>query len=272
MASESWIYHEQQESALCGQHCLNNLLQNSVFSAPDLAEVAQELDRAESNLGGRSLISGNVDESGNFSLQVLRTALKRLYGMDLVSWSSEEGRGAVTDPTTENAFIVNTREHWYAIRKINGKWWDLNSIEERPVHISPFYLSALLGQLRADRSHVFLVVGKLPPSGDRNYTSRDETCWYAESRLLPASEARLAAPKPNPFSGAGRRLGDSAEHPVVISSSDVDEEDELQRAIRLSMEEYNASQVKVDARQHQDSAKSEKEIMREKRLQALSKK
>ena len=269
---ETWIYHEQQESALCGQHCLNNLLQNSAFSAPELAEIAHELDRTESDLGGRTLISSNVDESGNFSLQVLRTALTRLYGLDLVSWSSEEGRGAVTDPTTENAFIVNTREHWYAIRKINGKWWDLNSIEEKPVYISPFYLSALLGQLRADHCHVFLVVGKLPSCGDRNYASDDASCWYTESQLIPASESKAAASKPNPFSGSGRRLGDSAANPVVISSSDVDYEDDLQRAIRLSMEEYSASGAKLEVREQGAPEKSEKEIMREKRLQALSKK
>lgn len=65
-----WIYHEQQEASLCGVHCLNNLMQVGgravacqrtlacthpfafppqmpLFSAADLAEVAQELDAKE---------------------------------------------------------------------------------------------------------------------------------------------------------------------------------------------------------------------------------
>lgn len=35
------IYHEQQQGALCAQHALNNLLQNPVFTAVDLATIAQ---------------------------------------------------------------------------------------------------------------------------------------------------------------------------------------------------------------------------------------
>lgn len=53
-----------------------------------------------------SFVSGNVDESGNFSVQVLRSALQRSHGLDLVSWSSEVGRGT-KDPTEENGFVVN---------------------------------------------------------------------------------------------------------------------------------------------------------------------
>lgn len=42
--TDAWVYHEKQESALCGQHCLNNLLQTAYFSAPDLSDIALELD------------------------------------------------------------------------------------------------------------------------------------------------------------------------------------------------------------------------------------
>ena len=44
------LYHERQVAALCGQHCLNNLLQGPYFTEVDLAEVAQELDRKEQAL------------------------------------------------------------------------------------------------------------------------------------------------------------------------------------------------------------------------------
>ena len=49
-AEDVWVYHERQESALCGQHCLNNLLQNAYFTAPDLSDIALELDGALSYL------------------------------------------------------------------------------------------------------------------------------------------------------------------------------------------------------------------------------
>ena len=48
--SEVYIFHEWQESLLCGQHCLNNLIQQSVFSPVNLANIANELDEAEANL------------------------------------------------------------------------------------------------------------------------------------------------------------------------------------------------------------------------------
>ena len=44
------LYHEKQESALCGQHCLNNLLQGPYYNAGTLADLAHELDRKETAL------------------------------------------------------------------------------------------------------------------------------------------------------------------------------------------------------------------------------
>lgn len=32
-----WVYHEKQDSSLCGQHALNVLFQGPFFTAPDLA-------------------------------------------------------------------------------------------------------------------------------------------------------------------------------------------------------------------------------------------
>ncbi|CAM9166412.1 unnamed protein product, partial [Ectocarpus fasciculatus] len=165
-----WVYHERQESALCGQHCLNNLLQNAYFTAPDLSDIALELDGTRRDICQRQLndsasfVSGNVDESGNFSVQVLRSALQRSHGLDLVSWSSEVGRGT-KDPTEENGFVVNAHDHWFAIRQINMQWWDLNSTLDKPGYISNFYLSALLSQYREEGCTVFLVVGNLPSCG-----------------------------------------------------------------------------------------------------------
>ena len=73
---------ERQSGALCGRHCLNNLLQGPYFTEFDLAEIAQELDAREREL---MLAEGadtadairflaedsiNVDEAGNFSVTV----------------------------------------------------------------------------------------------------------------------------------------------------------------------------------------------------------
>ena len=85
------IYHEKQESALCGVHCLNNLLQGSYFNASDLAEIAQDIDASEKSLmleAGHSSEdflrfmaedSGNVADTGFFSVQVSSTFLKFFF-------------------------------------------------------------------------------------------------------------------------------------------------------------------------------------------------
>lgn len=38
---------QKQVSSLCGQHCINNLVQGAYYTAADLAEIAQELDEKE---------------------------------------------------------------------------------------------------------------------------------------------------------------------------------------------------------------------------------
>ena len=67
---------------MCGQHCLNNLLQGQYFTESELAEIAHELDMRERELmfsAGTETAeaiafaaeeSGNVDDSGNFSVEV----------------------------------------------------------------------------------------------------------------------------------------------------------------------------------------------------------
>lgn len=79
-------------SMLCGQHALNNLLQDNLFTAPDLAEIARSLDALEaSQLGAGNHLAGdspwetsqNYDDSGFFSVQgaLFRTAKR--FGFDL---------------------------------------------------------------------------------------------------------------------------------------------------------------------------------------------
>ncbi len=46
-----FIFHEmQQDSLLCGQHCLNNLLQQPIFNVVDLSNIAIELDNEEKTI------------------------------------------------------------------------------------------------------------------------------------------------------------------------------------------------------------------------------
>lgn len=240
---DTWLYHEQQESALCGQHCLNNLLQGPYFSAPDLAQIAEELDAKERShmlengidthtLKYLSEASGNVSDDGNFSIQVLSLALKRLCSIDLTSWSSSEGSNAVQDPTLQEAYIVNRSSHWFSVRKIDGVWWNLNSMNTTPERVSDFYLAAFLGQLRTEGYSVFIVVGDLPPSNKQNGTEMGGAgLWYKASTLVPKANA-----PENKFAGKGYRLGGPKEEPVSDVRT-VSEEEMVAEAIKASLGE-----------------------------------
>jgi ataxin-3 len=104
--------------------------------------------------------SGNVDESGNFSIEVLRSALMTRHGLELPNIRQQSVKNV--EITTMEGFICNRSDHWFAIRKINGRYWNLNSTNDRPELISHFGLAMEVEGL-IDRGYsVFCVVDALP--------------------------------------------------------------------------------------------------------------
>ena len=242
------IYHEVQESLLCGQHCLNNLLQAPFFSPIDLGDIALELDELEyqsMTVNGeitddtRSYLkegSGNVDESGNFSIQVLITAVKRSHDLELILWNSNEGTNC-EDPALENAFILNRQSHWFTIRKINNRWWNLNSTLLRPEEITPFYLTAFLAQFREEGYSVFIVKGNIPEQATRIYGD-GYGFWYKENQLLGAPEEKTQEEKDleeaiNMSLNAGKILGGSS---VGFALSEEDKKREMREKRLAALE------------------------------------
>jgi Ataxin-3 len=294
-----YIYHELQESHLCGQHCLNNILQEDFFSAIDLANIAQELDADEQAIlgqyAGNPGPSANVDESGNFSIQVLRVALQRFNQIDLVPWVHKSGGEADDEPLSQNGFIVNRSDHWFAIRKINNNWWNLNSTNEKPELVSGFYLSAFLHQLRQDGYSVFITKGNLPdntrkgPTKSSSWSATSGTGkWYTEAELLnrggpggPGSAAQAAQQAPASFSGVGHRLGTGDDEGTadtgkvnvqdfMVDGEDRDLEEEmlLAQAISASLMQTSTAPTVVSTGDAKKDAAAE---MRAKRLAALEK-
>ena len=274
MNQDFWIYHELQDYLLCGQHCLNNLLQGGYFTAPDLASIAEALDLQErqhmfeGGVDNPEYIkflaegSGNVDDSGNFSYQVLSNALQNSHDVSLVPWAKVDNSHIAHDPTQEEGYIVNRSQHWFAIRKICGIWWNLNSTIDRPEKISDFYLSAFLSQLHADGYSVFIASGKLPESAREKGLGIGGTGnWYRSSELLnPASSVHSSAASavpvasPSPFSGPGRRLdgldlssskrssnGPPSMNHVAEDLMDEDEDYLLAEAIKNSLLDLSSS-------------------------------
>ncbi|CAI0424409.1 unnamed protein product [Linum tenue] len=168
------LYHEVQESKLCAVHCVNTVLQGPFFSEFDLAALASDLDTKERQVmshagpappaaGGDFLSaeSHNVSMGGDFSIQVLQKALE-VWDLQVIPFSSPVAEPAHLDPDTENAFICHLHDHWFCIRKVNGEWYNFDSLGAAPVHLSKFYLAAYLDSLRSASWSIFLVRGNFP--------------------------------------------------------------------------------------------------------------
>jgi len=258
--TETWIYHERQEAQLCGQHALNNLLQTQAFSPHSLAEIAHQLDQMELNFmsaGNKNGVqskdfqrriaegSGNVDASGNFSIEVLKSALLSQFNLTLVNTLQESIRDM--EITDFDGFICNKMSHWFAIRKINGIFWNLNSTAEKPVQISHFRLAAEIEALRTAGYSVFCVaeVGGMPAEckDEKELTSRGaQKFWWRESGLLSGKGTKGYS---NPWNnvGNGMRLdgkstsshtGSNVQSAVNIEG--LTEEEMMQMALAASMQ------------------------------------
>ncbi|KAL4478050.1 hypothetical protein ABPG72_013489 [Tetrahymena utriculariae] len=170
------IYWEKQGlDQLCGVHCINSLLQGPFFNEIELASIARELDDMEKQLMAVQGIdskeylsylaqdSQNVADDGNYSIQVLQAALKKMGQLTIESVDSQINKGQ--DLSTEIGFICNSDHHWFSIRQVDGVWYNLNSTNRRaPEIISDFYLSAFLLSVKESGYNIFVVRGEYPSS------------------------------------------------------------------------------------------------------------
>lgn len=218
-----WIYHERQKALLCGQHALNNLAQVPLFSVAQLSDIAQQLDRLEASVMGPSEAmqpSANVDEAGNFSIQVLKAALQDTLQVSLPHLSVVRNNKDVTD---FQGFLCHKSDHWFGIRQFGGRFWNLNSMLERPTTVSHFQIGTEMEKWQKEGYTIFAIESGLPEGGDKIEGAGDGN-WHLMSDLLQGRSTHA-----DPWSGlSGRGLRLDGWGPA---------EDDLQRAIRLSLQE-----------------------------------
>lgn len=94
-------------------------------------------------------------------MQVLQKALE-VWDLQVIPLDSPVAEHAQVDPELENAFICHLQDHWFCIRKVNGEWYNFDSLYAAPQHLSKFYLSAYLDSLKGFGWSIFLVRGNFP--------------------------------------------------------------------------------------------------------------
>ncbi|KAJ7990734.1 hypothetical protein DPEC_G00289990 [Dallia pectoralis] len=249
------IFHEKQEGSLCAQHCLNNLLQGEYFTPVDLSSIAHQLDEeermrmAEGGMGSdeyRTFLqqpSGNMDDSGFFSIQVISNALS-VWGLELVLFNSREYQRLMINPINEKAFICNYKEHWFTIRKLGQQWFNLNSLLTGPELISDTYLALFLAQLQQEGYSIFVIRGNLPDCEAEQILGILKVQQQHRPKLIGEDEAQSS-------SGIGRSSG----HVNVLETApgveegvaDEDEE-ELRKALALSRQDMEVEDEEADLR------------------------
>ncbi|XP_007553198.1 PREDICTED: ataxin-3-like isoform X1 [Poecilia mexicana] len=242
------IFHEKQEGSLCAQHCLNNLLQGEYFTPVDLSSIAHQLDEeermrmAEGGMASeeyRTFLqqpSGNMDDSGFFSIQVISNAL-RVWGLELILFNSPEYQRLMINPINEKAFICNYKEHWFTIRKLGQQWFNLNSLLTGPELISDTYLALFLAQLQQEGYSIFVIRGNLPECEAEQILGIMRVHQQQRPRLIGEDEAQTS-------------MGRTSASQVQTDAGFVveDEDEELKRALALSRQDMDVEDEEADVR------------------------
>jgi len=104
----------------------------------------------------------NCDQRGNYSIQVLWEAVRKT-GLALDNFQSEQMAAARKTPVEQTGYVCNKKNHWFALRRLNGRWYNLDSLSKRgPTLITDLYLSSHLKSLSDDEYTVCVVSGKYP--------------------------------------------------------------------------------------------------------------
>ncbi|XP_078727994.1 ataxin-3 isoform X2 [Lampetra fluviatilis] len=253
-----------QEGSLCAQHCLNSLLQGPYFTAVDLSTLAVQLDEAERLRMAEGGItsqeyqrfmeqpSGNMDDSGFFSIQVINSALG-VWGLEMAPVNARHFQRSHIELLKEMAFICNYKEHWLTVRKLGNQWFNMNSLLSGPELISDTYLSLFLAQLQQEGYAIFAVRGSFPECEADQLLRLMPAVQNERPRLL----SELAA------SGSGRRaaeshsdleqaMADSQAHPGgpsgAVESESTEERENLRRALEMSQQQMDEEDEQADLR------------------------
>ncbi|MED6111689.1 hypothetical protein PIB30_054661 [Stylosanthes scabra] len=266
------LYHEVQESKLCAVHCVNTVLQGPFFSEFDLAALASDLDRKERQMMLPAALSSgdflseeshNVSLDGDFSIQVLQKALE-VWDLQVIPLDSPVAEPAQIDPELENAFICHLQDHWFCIRKVNGEWYNFDSLYAAPQHLSKFYLSAYLDSLKGFGWSIFLVRGNFPK--EFPISSAESSNGFGQ--WLSPEDAERITKSCNSGLTPHQRTNESQQHyNQFLSPGEVEmysdfEDEDLKAAIAASLMDASPSvaNVKVEANTPLNDNQSSKQV------------
>lgn len=103
--------------------------------------------------------------SGDFSANVLQEALDKVWTLKCEDTRRSDLKSEIeAAPAEEQGYLCHLEDHWIALRRLesDGSWWNLNSLEDAPTHLSPLYLGVFLKQLQLEGWTLYVVRGQYP--------------------------------------------------------------------------------------------------------------
>lgn len=191
-----------------------------------------------------------MDDSGFFSIEVIIAALKKVFNLDVINYNSsnEIAKLARADPTTQNAYICNFKEHWFTIRKIGKQYFNLNSLLSHPELLSSSYIDLFLTQLQQEGYSIFIVTGKLPHSTADDILSNTLVSQPNKPQPISSGSLKMKFSKSPQSSNYTCQLPTDVEELVMDSdclnmaieqsllTSNQDDDRQLQAAISMSLD------------------------------------
>ncbi|GFY83733.1 Josephin family protein [Actinidia rufa] len=189
---------------------------------------------------------------------VLQKALE-VWDLLVIPLNSPVAEPAQIDPELENAFICHLQDHWFCIRKVNGEWYNFNSLYAAPEHLSKFYLSAYLDTLKGFGWSIFIVRGNFPK--ECPITSFEASNGYGQW-LLPEDAERItkscnSEQRPH-RTNRDRQVSDSSREAEMLLDA---EDEDLKAAIAASLMDSSpaaASTAEVGTSQNENKNSEEK--------------
>lgn len=160
-----------------------------------------------------------------------------MWDLQVIPLDSPVAEASKHEPETENAFICHLHDHWFCIRKVNGEWYNFNSLYPAPEHLSKFYLSAYLDSLKGSGWSIFLVRGNfpkecpIPPSDSTNGFGQWLTPDDAKRITMSCNQIQVPASREPSAS--------TDQSPVVADSIEQQEEQDLRAAIAASLMDFS---------------------------------
>lgn len=181
-----------------------------------------------------------------------------MWDLQVIPLDCPVAEPAQIDPELENAFICHLQDHWFCIRKVNGEWYNFDSLYAAPQHFSKFYLSAYLDSLRGSGWSIFLVRGNFPK--ECPMSSSEASNGYGQ--WLSPEDADRITKSCNLTQGPPQSSLHQPRYDQSLSLDESDmqmlsemEDEDLKAAIAASLMDSSAGTPKVEGNQNEHTSK-----------------